>query len=168
MPGAASQLECWSDSGGRAANSLGNDPFALTEHLLDADLLDVRVLLLELVRKHEGDDRQGRDVRVDRVGRTDRLLDLLGQTRFLRTVAERDDLEVCQRCSLSVHGKEMFRQCLLTFRFLEGGGKEARVLGVVERNLAVPLKAELDHVVEQADDRGCRSRAVNNGVGALA
>lgn len=34
----------------------------------------------------------------------------------------------------------------------------------MERNLAVPLKAELDHIVEQANDRGCRSRAVKWGV----
>lgn len=75
-------------------NSLRNDPLALAEHLLNADLLDVRVLLLELVREHERDDRQGRDVRIDRVGHARRLLDLLGQTRFLCVVAERDDLEV--------------------------------------------------------------------------
>lgn len=62
----------------------------------------------------------------------------------------------------------MFRQCPLTFGFLEGGGKEASVLGVVQRNLAVTLEAELDHVVEQANDRGCRPRAVDNGVVALA
>lgn len=62
----------------------------------------------------------------------------------------------------------MFRQCPLTFGFLEGGGKEASVLGVVQRNLAVTLEAELDHVVEQANDRGCRPRAVDKGDGALA
>jgi len=74
------------------------DESALAQLQLDVALLDARVLALELVREHEGDDGQARDVGLDVVREARRLLGLVDERLVLGRLEQvrlRDDLVVC-------------------------------------------------------------------------